>query len=104
MTQIGKSPLKKTLLPSFRAKACSIAAGVNWAANTCVGFLYPLLDNAIGGYTFFIFAGFLVVFIAYCLLFVPETKGKSPAEVQEFFGFYQNAEKRLTTESITSKL
>merc|ERR1712227_652278 len=107
--QLGPGPIPWFMTAEFfddadRAKACSIAAGVNWFANTCVGFLYPLLDNAIGGYTFFIFAVFLGVFIAYCLFFVPETKGKSPAEVQEFFGFYQNVEKRLTTESITSKL
>jgi len=60
----------------------SIAAFVNWSANACIGFSYPLLDEAIGGKTFFIFAGLLLIFSIYTFFFVPETKGKSIREIQ----------------------
>ena len=60
----------------------SIAAFVNWSANACIGFSYPLLDDVIGGKTFFIFAGLLLIFSIYTFFFVPETKGKSIREIQ----------------------
>ena len=63
----------------------SIAAGINWAANAAVGFSYPLLDDVIGGNTFFIFAGLLVIFVIFTYFRVPETKNKSVAEIQSFF-------------------
>ena len=63
----------------------SIAAGINWAANAAVGFSYPLLDEVIGGNTFFIFAGLLVIFVAFTYFRVPETKNKSVTEIQIFF-------------------
>ena len=63
----------------------SIAAGINWAANAAVGFSYPLLDDVIGGNTFFIFAGLLVIFVAFTYFRVPETKNKSVTEIQHFF-------------------
>lgn len=69
-----------------RPRAMSIAAFVNWSANACIGFSYPLLDEAIGGKTFFIFAGLLLIFSIYTFSFVPETKGKSIREIQGFFG------------------
>ena len=68
-----------------RPRAMSIAAGINWAANAAVGFSYPLLNDLIGGATFYIFAGLLVIFIAFTFLKVPETKNKSVSEVQEYF-------------------
>ena len=79
---LKKRTLKKKL---FRPKAMSIAAGINWAANAAVGFSYPLLDEVIGGNTFFIFAGLLVIFVAFTYFRVPETKNKSVAEIQDFF-------------------
>ena len=63
----------------------SIAAGINWAANAAVGFSYPLLDDVIGGNTFFIFAGLLVIFVIFTYFRVPETKNKSVSEIQSFF-------------------
>ena len=65
-----------------RPRAMSIAAFINWLANACIGFSYPLLDEAIGGKTFFIFAGLLLIFSIYTFFFVPETKGKSIKEIQ----------------------
>ena len=69
----------------FRPRAMAIAAGINWAANAAVGFSYPLLNNEIGGSTFFIFAGLLVVFIAFTYFKVPETKNKSVISIQKYF-------------------
>ena len=63
----------------------AIAAGINWVANAIVAFSFPVLNEAIGGYTFFIFTVFVVIFIIYTFLFVPETKGKTVHEVQAYF-------------------
>lgn len=68
-----------------RPRAMAIAAGINWAANAAVGFSYPLLNKEIGGATFFIFAGLLVVFIAFTHFKVPETKNKSVIVIQKYF-------------------
>lgn len=68
-----------------RPRAMSIAAGINWAANAAVGFSYPLLNDLIGGATFYIFAGLLSIFIAFTFFKVPETKNKSVNEVQMYF-------------------
>ena len=63
----------------------AIAAAVNWAANAAIGFSYPLLDEVIGGKTFFIFAALLLIFVIYTFLKVPETKNKSISEIQNHF-------------------
>ena len=63
----------------------AIAAGINWIANSIVAFSYPLLDEAIGGYTFFIFSALVAIFIAFTFFTVPETKGKTVPEIQAYF-------------------
>ena len=80
-----------------------MAAGINWLANASVGFLYPILDEAMGGYTFFIFAGLLGGFIFYTFVFVPETKGRTPADIQVYFGL-EVSEKPMSSKPIDSKL
>ena len=58
---------------------------VNWLTNALIGFTYPPLDEMIGGYTFFIFAGFCFISCFYTWFFVPETKGKEISEIQKLF-------------------
>jgi hypothetical protein len=58
---------------------------INWGANTIVVFGFPLLDNAIGAYTFFIFGGLLLFFTLFTVFFVPETKGRSTDEISQMF-------------------
>ena len=47
---------------------------------------YPPLADAIGNYyTFWGFAGLLVISLILIVIFVPETKGRSLEEIQRFF-------------------
>ena len=63
----------------------AIAATINWIANAAVAFSYPYLADVIGGYTFFIFTGLLVLFVLFTYFCVPETKGKTVQEIQSYF-------------------
>jgi len=69
----------------FRPNAVAIAALVNWLTNALIGFTYPILDDLIPGYTFFIFGGFCFVSVIYTIVYVPETKGKEISEIQKMF-------------------
>ena len=68
-----------------RSRAMAIAAAINWIANSMVAFSYPVLEHEIGGYTFFIFSALLLFFVLYTVFCVPETKGKTVQEIQQFF-------------------
>ena len=47
---------------------------------------YPPLADAVGNYyTFWGFAGLLVIALILIVIFVPETKGRSLEEIQRFF-------------------
>ena len=47
---------------------------------------YPNLATLVGNYyTFWGFAGLLVISLILIIIFVPETKGKSLEEIQQFF-------------------
>ncbi|KAJ8955984.1 hypothetical protein NQ318_006255, partial [Aromia moschata] len=72
------------LMPQeIKSVACSIAATFNWLLAFIVTRFYANLKIAIGGdSTFYIFAGISLVGVAFVLLAVPETKGKSFVEVQ----------------------
>lgn len=68
-----------------RAIGTSLGLGANFFANWLVGFVFPFIHKASGNwcYTVFLAATFgLTVFTVTC---VPETKGKSIAEVSIFF-------------------
>lgn len=66
-----------------KSVAGSIAGTSNWFSAFLVTLLFPILKNSIGSAaTFWIFAGIAVLAFVYCLIFVPETKGKSLAEIQ----------------------
>ena len=64
----------------------SVAAAANWLANTTVGLLFPYIQEALGNYSFIPFAVWLAVGLAFTIIMVPETKGRSPAELLRWFG------------------
>ncbi|KAH3669502.1 hypothetical protein OGAPHI_001623 [Ogataea philodendri] len=67
--------------------AQSWATDCNWVSCFLVGFLFPVLNSWIGGYTFLLFAAVCAAFYVFIATFVPETKGKSTyAEVWETRG------------------
>ncbi|XP_012944940.2 solute carrier family 2, facilitated glucose transporter member 1 [Aplysia californica] len=68
-----------------RSAAVSISTLVNWFCNFTVGITYPLLEKAIESYSFLPFSVMLALFFIFTFLFVPETKGKTIAEITMIF-------------------
>ena len=63
-----------------------ILAASNWTMAFIVTQFYPTLAKAVGNhYTFWGFAGLLVISLILIIIFVPETKGKSLEEIQQYF-------------------
>lgn len=78
--------LVSELFPSnARPMASSIAVSVNWLANFTVSLCFLPLSNVLHGFTFFIFAGLLIVFFLFTYYKVPETKGASAEEISALF-------------------
>jgi SP family facilitated glucose transporter-like MFS transporter 1 len=69
-----------------RGNANSLAVLANWSANFFVSVSFLPLNNALGQYTFLVFAFFLFFFIAFTWKFVPETKGKTVEEINREMG------------------
>ncbi|KAK6458633.1 hexose transporter of the major facilitator superfamily [Scheffersomyces xylosifermentans] len=66
--------------------AQSIGTCTNWLANILIAFAFPILQNLIGGYVFYIFVVISVSYFVGMWLFVPETKGfKSSKDVWDGF-------------------
>ncbi|ORX89517.1 general substrate transporter [Basidiobolus meristosporus CBS 931.73] len=59
----------------------SCATTVNWICNFIIGFIFPSLISGLQNYTFVIFAALNLVFTTFGILFVPETRGKSIADL-----------------------
>ena len=63
-----------------------ILAASNWTMAFIVTQFYPTLAKEVGNhYTFWGFAGLLVISLILIIIFVPETKGKSLEEIQQYF-------------------
>ncbi len=61
-----------------RAKGQTLGSLTHWVLAAIITFVFPVLTEQIGGgYTFLIFAGFMVLQLIYVLRMMPETKGKS---------------------------
>lgn len=70
----------------IRGQAMSIATFANWTTNFTAAFLFPWYVTMVGmGVGFFTFAGFSLVGILFFIRFVPETKGKSLEEIEEYW-------------------
>jgi len=60
-----------------------------WITNFLVGFSFPILLNGVGlSATFFIFAFFGIAAITFVQKFLPETKGKSLEQLEQYFRSY----------------
>lgn len=73
----------------MRGFATGLAISFVWIANTVVSLLFPILIDAIAGYTFFLFAVINIGTLVFYATSVPETKGRSlekvEAEMEERF-------------------
>lgn len=60
----------------------SIACQVNWASNFVVGIGWPYVHQAMGPYCFVTFGTLLLLTFLFTWQYLPETAGRSVAEVQ----------------------
>ena len=86
-----------------RGKAVSIAVVTNFFWNTVVTFLFPVELAYIGSSpTFYVYAGVLIAGIYFIYKRVPETKGMSLEEIEEFFVHFSETEGSTNSNSRTS--
>jgi sugar porter (SP) family MFS transporter len=67
---------------SIRASASSLCIGINWLCNLVVGVSYPYLADALKDFSYVPFVALLGVFFCMALNLVPETSGKTSAQIQ----------------------
>lgn len=65
-----------------RGVAMGVSAGVNWAANFTIGVVFKPVRNLLGHYMFIPFAVILTLVLLFTVRYVPETKGRTPEQVQ----------------------
>ncbi|XP_073894826.1 solute carrier family 2, facilitated glucose transporter member 7 [Macaca fascicularis] len=87
---IGPSPVPSVVrteifLQSSRRAAFMVDGAVHWLTNFIVGFLFPSIQEAIGAYSFIIFAGICLLTAVYIYMVIPETKGKTFVEINRIF-------------------
>ena len=69
-----------------RGRAMSIATFANWTTNFVTVFLFPLFVAQVGmNAAFFVFAGFCLIATLFFYRYVPETKGKSLEEIEQYW-------------------
>lgn len=69
----------------IRGKATGIAVCFQWGANALVAFLFPMMLDGWGGYTFIVFAVVNFFSLLFLLKYMPETKGKSLEMLEKDF-------------------
>jgi len=70
----------------IRGTAMSIATFANWGANFLTAFIFPWFVDKIGvGGGFFTFAGMCLIATIFFYRYVPETKGKSLEEIENYW-------------------
>lgn len=89
--QVGFGPIAWLLISEIfplkvRGKAVSIAVVTNFFFNAVMAFLFPVELETIGSAgTFFLYAAILAAGIVYIRRYVPETKGFSLEQIEEYF-------------------
>ncbi|KAK9450983.1 major facilitator superfamily domain-containing protein [Limtongia smithiae] len=86
---VGLGPIPFLIIPELtEASSVGVAQSVgftcNWISTFFIGYLFPIINQAIGGYVFFILSGIALFYFLLTLKFVPETKGKKT--FQEVWG------------------
>jgi SP family facilitated glucose transporter-like MFS transporter 3 len=67
----------------YVATAMSACIQLNWACNFLVGMLFPYMNIYLGAYSFGPFAVVLLVTFVMTLIYLPETQGTTPEELQD---------------------
>lgn len=68
-----------------RGAMIGVSVFVLWGTNMLVSFLFPVLQEAVGFGTFFLFAGVGVLALLFIYKFAPETKGHTLEQLEEHF-------------------
>lgn len=68
-----------------RASATSLAHGSNWLTNFLVALTTPILLSKSSFGAYFLFGGCSLITALICMVFMPETKGRSLDEIEEAF-------------------
>lgn len=84
------------LMPTrIRSNGMSIALVINQLVSTILaGIFLPIVSKYGYSTMFFVFAGFTVIYILTTAIFLPETKGKTLEEIEEYF---KNGRKKVQT-------
>ncbi|XP_032971240.1 solute carrier family 2, facilitated glucose transporter member 7-like isoform X2 [Rhinolophus ferrumequinum] len=103
---IGPSPVPSVVrteifLQSSRPAAFMVDGAVHWLTNFIVGFVFPSIQEAIGPYSFIIFAGICLLTAVYIYVVIPETKGKTFVEINQIFAKRNRVESLEKKEEIT---
>ncbi|RXM98840.1 Solute carrier family 2, facilitated glucose transporter member 9 [Acipenser ruthenus] len=70
---------------SYRPAAFMIVGIVNWLSNFAVGLLFPFIQEAFGTFCFMVFAVTCLAGAIFLYFVLPETKGKTFAEISQSF-------------------
>ncbi|BDD05819.1 sugar porter family MFS transporter [Aureibacter tunicatorum] len=83
----------------IRGLAMSIAIAMSWVCTFLLGQYFPFMLEILQGKVFSGFAVMSLVAFAFTYIFIPETKGKSFAEIQKDLGLEESMEKNAIIES-----
>mmetsp|Transcript_42364 Transcript_42364/g.51608 ORF Transcript_42364/g.51608 Transcript_42364/m.51608 type:complete len:670 (-) Transcript_42364:299-2308(-) len=85
--EIGLGPIPWLIVAEmfdtkYVATAMSVSCQLNWACNFIVGIIFPYLNKYLGPYSFVPFGVVLAGCFIFALIWLPETQGTTPAELQ----------------------
>mmetsp|Transcript_30702 Transcript_30702/g.61673 ORF Transcript_30702/g.61673 Transcript_30702/m.61673 type:complete len:679 (-) Transcript_30702:176-2212(-) len=85
--EIGLGPIPWLIVAEmfegkYVAPAMSISCQLNWACNFFVGLFFPYINKSLGAYSFGPFAIVLLLTFMFAWIYLPETQGTTPAELQ----------------------
>ena len=85
--EIGLGPIPWLIVAEmfdakYVAAAMSASCQVNWICNFFVGLLFPYMAEYLGPYSFVPFASVLLFAFIFTLIWLPETQGTTPEELQ----------------------
>ncbi|VTJ57539.1 Hypothetical predicted protein [Marmota monax] len=103
---IGPSPVPSVVrmeifLQSSRPAALTVDGAVHWLTNFIVGLVFPSVQEAIGAYSFLVFAGLCLLTAVYTYVVIPETKGRTFVEINHIFAKRNGVEIPEIKEEVT---
>jgi MFS family permease len=89
--EIGLGPIPWLIVAEmfdskYVATAMSLSCIVNWVCNFLVGLLFPYMQEYFGPWSFGPFAIVLLLTVLFAYIYLPETHGRSVAEIQRLVG------------------